>query len=193
MKTCSFVGCGKRAICKTYCGGHYRQFKEGETLRPLQVQYRGMSEIKRFLMRVNKSSSGECWPWTGSRQEKWHGQWRNANGDIEPTHRAAWRLFVSEIPKGMFILHKCDNPICCNPSHLFLGNQSDNCKDMWQKGRARPGKSLGEKHGMSKVTAEIVRDIRSSSESGKSLADKYGISQTTVGDIRKRKSWNHLE
>lgn len=192
MKLCAFDGCGKKSFCKGFCGGHYRQHANGEMLRPLQVQYHGLTEIARFLMRVEKRGKDECWPWTGSRQERWHGQWRNAAGEIEPTHRAAWRLFVGEIPEGMHVLHRCDNPICVNPAHFFLGTQSDNAKDMWAKKRARPQTSRGEKHGMSKLTAEMVVEIRQSTLSGAEVARKFGVSQTTVSGIRLRKAWNHI-
>jgi hypothetical protein len=125
-------------------------------------------------------------------KENWHGQWRNATGAIEPTHRAAYRLFVGPLPSGMHVLHKCDNPICVNPGHLFLGTQADNAKDMWQKRRGRPGVSRGEDHGCAKLTAESVLQIRDSTESDVALAEKYKVSRTTIHEIRKRISWNHI-
>lgn len=192
MKLCKFEGCGKKAFCHGFCAGHNRQHVAGEVVRPLQVQHHGLTEVARFLKRVEKLGKDECWNWQGSRQAKWHGQWRNSSGAIEPTHRAAWRLFVGVIPDGLHILHRCDNPICTNPSHLFLGTQSDNMKDMWLKRRGRPGVSLGVKHGMSKLTPDQVADIRYSGSPGSELAKKYSISQTTVCDIRKRRSWNHI-
>lgn len=157
-----------------------------------QVQYHGLTEEERFMKRVEKQDNG-CWNWTGSRhKEKWHGQWRNKAGGIELTHRAAWRMFKCEIPEGMSVLHKCDNPICVNPSHLWLGTQSDNCHDMWRKGRAKPKTLLGEKHGMSRLKLEQVIDIKTSKDSGIVLAKKYGISPTTVCDIRRGRSWTHV-
>ena len=158
-----------------------------------QIQYHGLTEEQRFLKRVNVGAPNECWEWTASRQQqKWHGQWRNKAGQIELVHRASWRMFKCDIPAGMFVLHKCDNPACVNPSHLWLGTQSDNLHDMWTKGRARPQTSIGEKHGMSKVTESIVREIRESSLSGVDLARKFGITPTTVCDIRKRRTWDHI-
>lgn len=193
MKLCSFEGCGKKSICKGLCAAHYQQQRQGKALTPLQVQYHGFTEEKRFLMRVIKGAPSECWPWTGSRmKENWHGQWRNATGAIEPTHRAAYRLFVGPLPSGMHVLHKCDNPICVNPGHLFLGTQADNAKDMWQKRRGRPGVSRGEDHGCAKLTAESVLQIRDSTESDVALAEKYKVSRTTIHEIRKRISWNHI-
>jgi hypothetical protein len=74
-----------------------------------------------------------------------------------------------------------------------MGSKSDNARDMWEKGRARPKSSLGENHGMSKLTKEIVKEIRSSKETGAALAKRFGITATTVCDIRKRRTWSHIE
>ena len=190
---CSFEGCTRTARGE-YCRAHYQQKMKGKVLKPIQVQYHGLTEEARFLKRVIVGNQSECWPWTGSVMKiGWHGQWRNADGKIEPTHRAAWRLFKSQIPQGSHVLHRCDNPICVNPNHLFLGSQADNARDMWTKGRAKPGVSLGERHGMSKVTESMVREIRTSSESGVSLSRRLGITPTTVCDIRKRRTWDHIK
>lgn len=190
---CSFDGCVNKARSLGLCPSHRAQQKQGKVLAPLQIQYHGFSEKRRFLMRVGSATSTGCKEWTGSRNKVgWHGQWRNEAGQIELTHRAAWRMFVGEIPKDLCVLHKCDNPACVNPEHLFLGTQADNANDMWTKGRARPGTSKGEKHGMSKINAEIVREIRSSTESGVALAKKFGITPTTVCDVRKHRIWNHV-
>jgi len=193
MAICSFEGCGKKVRVNGLCNRHNMQKLNGETLRPLQVQFHGLTEEARFLKRVNVKTKDECWEWTASQNRVgWHGQWRNAAGQIELTHRASWRLFKSEIPGGMFVLHKCDNPLCVNPGHLFLGTQSDNLHDMWGKGRARPGTSRGEKHGMSKLTAQAVTEIRNSQLSGVELAKQFGVTTTTICDVRKRRIWKHI-
>lgn len=189
---CAFEGCSGIAR-GPLCPAHYQQKRQGKVLKPLQVQYHGLTEEARFLKRVSVGITTACWVWTGSVMKVgWHGQWRNAEGKIEPTHRAAWRLFKSPIPPGAHVCHHCDNPICVNPGHLFLGTQSSNMRDMWAKGRARPGRLLGEQHGMSKITADIAGAIRASSETGVVLAKRYGITATSVCDIRKRRTWNHI-
>lgn len=157
-----------------------------------QLQFHGLSEYDRLFKWTEVAGPNECWNWKGSRKKGWHGQWRNGLGQIELAHRAAWRIMKGEIPPGMFVLHRCDNPACMNPSHLFLGTQADNLKDMWAKGRARPGVSKGEKHGNAKLTAELVRDIRSSQESGVELARRLNLTTTTICDVRKRRTWKHI-
>lgn len=193
MDTCSFEGCDKPAGYLGLCNGHNNQRRLGKELKPLQVQHHGFSEKKRFLMRVGPATSTSCKEWTGSKNSSFgHGQWRNEAGRIELTHRAAWRMFIGPIPDGMSVLHKCDNPACVNPKHLFLGSQSDNMHDMWGKGRANPKTRSGEKHAMSKLTEEAVLDIRGSQLSGVALAKLYGVSPTTICDVRKRRIWNHI-
>lgn len=194
---CKFDGCEKKARSLGYCPAHYQQLRSGSALKPLQIQHHGLSEYDRFFKWVEVAGNDDCWKWLGSRQKRedgkeWHGQWRSGAGEIELTHRAAWRLMKGEIPGDLCVLHSCDNPFCVNPKHLFLGTQSDNANDMWAKGRARPKTNLGEKHGMSKLTADLVRDIRSSQESGVELARRTGLTTTTICDVRKRRTWKHI-
>ena len=194
MGICSFDGCGRKVRANGFCNRHNMQHLAGEELKPLQVQHHGLTEESRFMKWVAVKDKKECWEWLGSRHKTvWHGQWRNKAGQIELTHRASWRMFKSEIPAGMFVLHKCDNPACVNPQHLFLGTQSDNLKDMWNKGRAKPQTSKGAKHGMSKLTEMAVLDIRDSKLSGVELARKYEVSPTTICDVRKRRIWDHIK
>jgi hypothetical protein len=190
MAVCSFVGCGKRAWSRGLCSGHYAQQRVGKELRPLQVQHHGFSEIRRFARWFDRKP-GPCFVWKGSKNSG-YGQWRNQAGNIELAHRASWRLFNGPIPKGLHVLHRCDNPPCVNPDHLFLGSQDENLKDMWVKNRARPGKSLGEKHGMAKLTADQVISIRSSKEPVAALAERYNLSRRAVYDILIRKTWKHI-
>jgi hypothetical protein len=199
MNKCSFSGCTKESFSKGLCGSHYQQQRQGKELKPLQQQFHGLSEKERFMKWVAIQPNG-CWKWMGSvmkhkdrHDSEWHGQWRNANGEHELTHRAAWRILVGDIPRKAMVLHRCDVPRCVNPDHLYLGNQSDNVKDMWDRGRARQGVSRGEDHGNAKVTEEIVREIRSSKESGVVMAKRFGISTATLYDIRNNHIWRHVK
>lgn len=80
----------------------------------------------------------DCQEFRGCRIKKGYGQ-VNMNGRTVYAHRLAYALHYGEDPTGKCVLHKCDNPPCVNPDHLFLGTQADNVRDMWAKGRARPG------------------------------------------------------
>lgn len=134
---------------------------------------------------------GNCWPWTAA-ISKWgygHAAFPRAKAralgirHMRNAQRIAWELTNGEIPPGLCVLHSCDNPPCCNPSHLFLGTQADNQRD-----RARKGRSA------QKLTREQVLAIRAecANESYASIARRYGIAQPNVWKIAHRKTWAHL-
>ena len=90
-----------------------------------------------FWARVVKSDN--CWEWTGKKQSSGHGQVILHRGAKQlGAHRVSWEIHNGSIPKGMYVCHKCDNPSCMNPDHLFIGTNLDNIKDMWAKGRGKP-------------------------------------------------------
>ncbi len=133
-----------------------------------------------------------CWNWTAGTVGKVYGYFNSA-GSMHYAHRIAWTLTKGPIPKGeghhgTCVLHKCDNRLCVRPSHLFLGSQADNLRDMAEKGRAAKGSG----NGQAKLTEEQVLEIRASSEAQRVLAARYGVSQTLVSKIRLRKFWKHL-
>ena len=105
-------------------------------------------------------------------------------------HRLVWEECFGPIPEGMFVCHKCDNPPCVNPEHLFLGTAKDNVVDMDKKGRRANRK--GELHPLAKLTEDQVKEIRDSTESGAALARRFGVHKATIYDIRHKRKWRHL-
>src|SRR5437660_2311489 len=112
-------------------------------------------------------------------------------------HRIAWLLAKGPIPTGLFVLHKCDNPPCVNPAHLFLGTKADNWRDAIAKGRVDPRRP-GEGH-WHKLTWKQVREIRArhkrgsrKTQSTKALAEEYGVSPSTIRPIVTHKAWNEV-
>ena len=93
---------------------------------------------------------------------------------------------------GTFILHRCDNPKCCNPLHLYAGTQKDNVRDCIERGHHKPSFVYGEKHGLSKLTSEQVREIRKSKKGQEALAEIYGVSHTAIRNARNYKTWQHI-
>jgi len=91
---------------------------------------------ERFWAKVDRTD--DCWLWTACRTTHGYGQFRPERSRGAQAHRVAWELTNGPIPAGMLVLHRCDNPPCVNPAHLFLGTQSDNMRDMYAKGRGRP-------------------------------------------------------
>ena len=145
---------------------------------------------KRFWSRVNKET--ECWNWTGYFVGNQYGRIK-LNGKVHRAHRMSWIIHNGDIPDGMCILHKCDNPSCVNPDHLFLGTRADNMADMDAKGRRANFK--GANNGNSKLTEAKVREIRMWSELGylqKRIATAYGVSKVNVSAIKHRRSWKHV-
>ncbi len=162
-----------------------------------------MKVEERFWGRVDKS--GECWLWTGNRYPNGYGRvwWKGAS---HGAHRVAWELATTAWPGDSQVLHRCDNPQCVNPAHLFLGTQRDNMRDRLTKGkyargdqhpaRAHPERVLrGRTHGNAKLTEADVAEIRrrvAAGEKRNQIAALFGVTPTLVGGIVKRRTWRHV-
>lgn len=105
-------------------------------------------------------------------------------------HRLIWIETNGPIPEGLCVCHRCDNPPCCNPAHLFLGTKKDNTQDALRKGRLYTAR--GEDNANSKLTRNDVRDIRASHDTQQRLADRFGVSPTLIWLIRQRRAWRHV-
>lgn len=199
MKTCSIKGCEKPVRVRGLCSAHYTRLLDGKDMSaPMRKVIRGMSDIDRLKAHTVANEQTGCWEWTASLTEHGYGQMR-FRGTRWLSHRVAWVLFKGEIPedgnayKTMGVLHRCDNPKCVNPEHLFLGDQGDNCTDSVSKSRWGKRGCPGETHGRAIVTEDMVREIRRSEETLSVLAERYGLSRSAVSHIRKRRSWTHVE
>lgn len=152
-----------------------------------------------FWKRVNQGKENECWEWKAGRNTKVKGRdygivWMN--GKKRKTHQVAYEIMIGEIPDGMFVCHKCDNPPCCNPKHLFLGTPQENVDDCFKKGRAR--REIGEDRYNAKLTESDVNQIRaryikrSLTSGGRALAKEFGVGATMIDAIIKGRRWKHL-
>jgi hypothetical protein len=149
------------------------------------------SEIDRLLSRVDIDPETGCWLWTGYRMPDGYGQIaRPQNGGRERTHRYSWEIHNGPIPAGIHVLHRCDNPPCCNPAHLFLGTNVDNVADKVAKGRqSRLGTGRrGEAHASAKLTDEQVRHIHRREMRGADYAELYGVHRWHVYAIQQGRS-----
>ncbi len=148
------------------------------------------ADILRFWEKVDIRGDDDCWPWLAGCSEPGYGSFW-AFGKNWGASRVAFVLQYGGDPVGLLICHACDNPPCCNPRHVFIGTQMDNIADCVSKGR----RSNGERHYNSKLTSELVLEIRAASYSGETqtaLAEKYGVSQPHIERIINRKSWKHI-
>ena len=157
--------------------------------------------LTRFWSHVNKTET--CWLWrTGT---NWYKNF-SVNGTSILAHRFAYEQFVEKIPKGLFVCHRCDNPSCVRPDHLFLGTCAENLADMALKGRAAKGVNngsvrypeklnprRGERHPFAKLTWADVEKIRSEYAQGKistsQLAKKFPVNQSTIMNIIHHRLW----
>lgn len=156
---------------------------------------------ERFWQKVTKLSDDECWPWIANKNNKGYGMlyWKKYGRKVL-AHRVSYEIHNTPIDATTCVLHKCDNPQCCNPTHLFLGTMKDNHADMVAKGRRviawnpdnKPPITRGSKQWCSKLTEEQAREIKYSEEPTKFLCNKFGLERSTVKRIRSGRSWKHL-
>jgi hypothetical protein len=145
-----------------------------------------MTWQERFWSKVGRRGPDECWPWLGVVGNNGYGKF-----DLWPhsAHRIMWKLSKGYIPKGRFVCHSCDNPLCVNPRHLWLGTNKTNMADMKKKGRS----SMGERNARAKLTWRKVAQIRRAYDSGESsfrgLAARFEISDSQIGRIVHRQEW----
>lgn len=150
----------------------------------------------RFISHIQKSAAHSgCWEWTGSKSYAGYGAFK-INHKSCLAHRVSYALFVGQIPEGLCVCHSCDNPACCNPSHLFLGTHQDNMTDMQNKGRHPNNGARGENHGRHKLTKQEIYKIREMIEQRhlqKEIADIFGVNQATISYIKTKKNWEWLK
>lgn len=174
--------------------------KDGTILRSECKWYklRNMTTNERFWAKVKKGDG--CWEWQAAIKDTGYGvfqigKWQASK--LVKAHRYAWELTNGAIPDGLWVLHKCDNPKCVRPDHLFLGDAFTNMNDCAAKGRlgsqvhpeARP---RGERHWKTKFTQKDVDSIRMRRDSGEmitALASEYGVDRHTISNIFYRRTW----
>lgn len=152
--------------------------------------------VARFHTKYERRGPDECWPWVSPRRNG-----RSLYGSLRifgpgwkvmnkvQAHRFAWVLAKGPIePRELYVLHRCDNPECCNPAHLFLGTHADNMADREAKNRSARGETAGN----SRFTNEQVAAIRADPRPYSVIAREYGVSPSAIGDVRAGRSWAHV-
>ncbi len=150
---------------------------------------------ERFWAKVDQSGGPDaCWPWTGYRLPGGYGQIGEgpAGGRKLYAHRVAYELVNGPLPEGVLALHRCDNPPCCNPAHLFPGTNQDNTADMDRKGRRGEHHPVGSLNGRAVLTSPAVQEIRQLHAQGigyRRLAQMFGVGMSTIARVVRGESW----
>lgn len=148
---------------------------------------------ERFWEKVAKGGPGECWPWTANCDRDGYGR-MSVKGKQARAHRISYQINRGPIPNGLNVLHKCDNPRCVNPKHLFLGTNGDNMADKTRKGRA--ARVCGERNGGALLSEKDVLTIRSRHKKGEtqiSIAKDFDVSRRCIGRIVTYDRWAHIQ
>ena len=149
--------------------------------------------MNRFWGSVDIGPKDNCWNWTGPISGSGSGYGHIfINKKYWRAHRLVWKLTHGVIPKGIHVLHKCDNTRCVNPNHLFLGTHRDNINDMMHKGR----QTRGTRTGTNKLSESDVREIRKRAAAGEEtveLAKEFGIVTRTAWSVATKRSWKWLD
>jgi len=155
--------------------------------------------LRRFRSKFAERTESECWVWTDRPHTTGYGVLSiqvDGRGKLVYAHRLAYYLSKGPIPSDAFgdtllVCHTCDNRLCVNPAHLFLGTDGDNMRDKAAKGRNfRP---IGELSSRAKLTADQVREIRLDSRTAEEIARSYAVSPVTVSSIRRGRTWGDLQ
>lgn len=135
----------------------------------------------RFARHVDRGSDDGCWPWTAARDRDGYGVINDDQDRYQRANRVAYELAHGPIPPGLQVLHRCDNPPCVNPAHLFLGTADDNNRDMAAKGRS----TLGARHWKA--------GRWSKGTTFRTIAAQFQVTPKNVADIVHRKRWRHVQ
>ena len=158
------------------------------TMKPFRAKGRSVEE--RFHGFYIPEPNSGCWLWFGGYGQKGHGVFRGHGGRQIQAHRFQWEFIFGSIPEGLWVLHKCDNPPCVNPEHLFLGTCQDNHDDMIRKGRKVV--PIGEAHPKTQLTNQDVLNIRADTRALAVIGAEYGFDKQHVWKIKKRWYWKHI-
>ena len=149
-----------------------------------------MDIVQKIRSRVNVNEETGCWEWQGARSSRGYGGiWIDKRCYI--TSRVMYASCVGPIPNGLWVLHRCDNPPCCNPDHLFLGDSQDNVNDRVRKGRGSKGRRVPTAKLRDEDIPAIIARL-AAKEPQYRIARDYGISYIQIGEIKRGRSWKHV-
>ena len=193
-RTCIISQCETNQVARGLCQKHYNEMYTAGRIAEFKKLPRPRLPLAERFRRIGwKVTASGCWEWSGSLNSNGYGQIssgaKSEGGHAAPmvASRLAWTIANGPIPEGLFVCHKCDNPPCVNPDHLFLGTPLDNAADMARKRRTLNG----ERRPQSKLTDMQVDEIRAWYKTGiisqKSLGQMYGVDASAISLIVNRR------
>lgn len=184
LQKCRIDGCARIEKASRLCALHYERQRNG---KPMNDPMRPFTFEETFWRKVGRQNQPHCWIWHGGKDQDGYGLLTHG----KRTQRAArimWELTFGAIPTEpkMFVCHRCDNPACVNPAHLFLGTGKDNSDDMMRKGRWAGSPTTK----LSLATAKLIRSECSGSHGElRVIAKRYNVSVSTIHSIIKGRTW----
>ena len=151
---------------------------------------------KRFFSKVDKTDT--CWIWKASiRGNSGYGAFK-INGKVKSAHRVSWEIYNNKsVPEGLLVCHKCNNRLCVNPEHLYVGTYVDNMRDAIRNGVRDHYKYVyGEKVGTAKLSEDNILEIVRLHEEGlsqKEIAKKFKVDRSAIGNVLRGKTWKHID
>lgn len=162
-------------------------------MRARPIPAMSASDIERFWALAKRGDVSECWEWKGARARKGYGQFHMADA-MYSAHRVSMFLAGNEPSAEEQACHRCDNPCCVNPAHLFRGTGKENVSDSVRKGRRKH--LVGEKHNRSKLTDDQARLALWMAEHGqthRAIAAELGVSRPTITALVSGRNWKHMQ
>lgn len=152
------------------------------------------SKFLEFRYKIDDGEDSECWNWQGRKDTHGYGLLSLSKYEVFLAHRIAFKICNNKDPIGFVVAHKCDNPTCCNPNHLFMATDAENMHDRTSKGRT--ARQYGTTHGRHTLCDAEILAIRKAYETGgetyMSLSKKFPTSASNIGRIVVRKAWPHI-
>lgn len=186
---CAIDGCEKQVLARGWCGAHYKRWHTyGDPLASAPPR----DFAAEFWAKVDRSGGPDaCWLWTRYTAPNGYGQ-VGRDGKLALAHRVAYELGHGQEPGGLLVCHRCDNPPCCNPAHLFLGTHADNMADAKRKGRATGPKGFTNPN--TRLTFDQVQEIRrryriwpagrgGTRSNARALAAEFGVCKQYVTEL----------
>ena len=190
---CTIEGCESQFYAKNLCKKHYGRFiRRGNPQELYDPRGRIMAESLRqaFERYFKRGNEKECWPWLGSVSHTGYGELRYKSKTYR-AHRVSYMLHISSFDDELFICHKCDNPPCVNPNHLFAGTANDNVQDKVNKNR----QAQLQEHGravLNNQQAKEIKDLLAKGYARSQLAKMYHVSKSIIIDIDRGFTWKNI-